>query len=426
MWEALIAFAIFILIGVPVAFSLGAAATVYFIIKGVSLSLIATRLFTGLDSFTFMAIPFFILAGELMNSSGITKRLVAFTSVFVGRLRGGLGHVSVVTSMLFGGVTGSAIADTSAVGVMMIPAMKKAGYDEEFSAGLIASAGVMGPIIPPSIPFVVYSLLSSTSVAALFLGGVVPGVMIAIGLMIATYIIARRRNFPRGEKVTSIRQVLLALLNGIIPLMMPFIILGGIIAGIFTATEASAVAVVYGLVVGILVYRDLPLSAVKTALLATAKTTGVVFLVIACSNVFNWMLVVEQVPQAMATFVSTFIHSKAMILLAINIVLLFVGTFMEGTAAMIILVPILLKITAIYQIDPVFLGIVVVLNLMLGLLTPPVGLLLYVVCGMTKLSLERVVKGVFPFLLVEIVVLLLVTYIEPLSMFLPRYFGYIH
>ncbi|HUX41125.1 MAG TPA: TRAP transporter large permease [Rectinemataceae bacterium] len=426
MWEALIAFAIFILIGVPVAFSLGAAATVYFVIKGVSLSLIATRLFTGLDSFTFMAIPFFVLAGELMNSSGITKRLVAFTSVFVGRLRGGLGHVSVVTSMLFGGVTGSAIADTSAVGVMMIPAMKKAGYDEEFSAGLIASAGVMGPIIPPSIPFVVYSLLSSTSVAALFLGGVVPGVMIAIGLMIATYVIARRRNFPRGEKVTSIRQVLLALLNGIIPLMMPFIILGGIIAGIFTATEASAVAVIYGLVVGILVYRDLPLSAIKTAFLATAKTTGVVFLVIACSNVFNWMLVVEQVPQAMATFVGTFIHSKAMILLAINIVLLFVGTFMEGTAAMIILVPILLKITAIYAINPVFLGIVVVLNLMIGLLTPPVGLLLYVVCGMTKMSLERVVKGVLPFLFVEVVVLFLVTYIEPLSMFLPRYFGYIH
>lgn len=426
MWEALAAFVVFILIGVPVAFSLGAAATVYFVIKGVSLSLIATRLFTGLDSFTFMAIPFFILAGELMNSSGITKRLVDFTSVLVGRLRGGLGHVSVVTSMLFGGVTGSAIADTSAVGVMMIPAMKKAGYDEEFSAGLIASAGVMGPIIPPSIPFVVYSLLSSTSVAALFLGGVVPGVMIAIGLMIVTYIIARRRNFPRGEKVTSVKQVVMAVLNGIIPLMMPFIILGGIIAGIFTATEASAVAVIYGLVVGILVYRDLPLSAIKKAFISTAKTTGVVFLVIACSNVFNWMLVVEQVPQAMATFVGTFIHSKAMILLAINIVLLFVGTFMEGTAAMIILVPILLKITAIYAIDPVFLGIVVVLNLMLGLLTPPVGLLLYVVCGMTKMSLERVVKGVLPFLFVEIIVLFLITYIEPLSMFLPRYFGYIH
>ena len=426
MWLAILAFAIFILIGVPIAFSLGSAATVYFIIKGVSLSLIATRLFTGLDSFTFMAIPFFILAGELMNSSGITKRLVNFTSVFVGRLRGGLGHVSIVTSMLFGGVTGSAIADCSAVGTMMIPAMKEKGYDEEFAAGLIASAAVMGPIIPPSIPFVVYALLSSTSVAALFLGGIVPGVMIAAGCMIVTYVIATKRNFPRGERIKSVGQLLRALADGLIPLLMPFIILGGIIGGIFTATEASAVAVVYGLVVGLLIYRDLPMSAIKKALIGTAKTTGIVFLVIACSNVFNWMLVVEQVPQAMATFVSGLIHSRWAILLAINIILLIVGTFMEGTAAMIILVPILLKITAIYHIHPIFLGIIVVLNLMIGMLTPPVGLLLYVVCGMTKLSLERVVKGVLPFLGVEIIVLFLVTYIEPLSMFLPRYFGYIH
>lgn len=426
MWEAIGAFAIFILIGVPVAFSLGAAATVYLILKGVSLGLIATRLFTGLDSFTFMAIPFFILAGELMNSSGITKRLVNFTSVFVGRLRGGLGHVSIVTSMFFGGVTGSAIADCSAVGTMMIPAMKEKGYDEEFAAGLIASAAIMGPIIPPSIPFVVYALLSSTSVAALFLGGIVPGVMIAIGCMIVTYFIAKKRDFPRGERIKSIKQLAKALADGFIPLLMPFIILGGIIGGIFTATEASAVAVVYGLVVGLLVYRDLPVKAIKTALVGTAKTTGIVFLVIACSNVFNWMLVVEQVPQAMATFVSGFIHDRWAILFAINIILLIVGTFMEGTAAMIILVPILLKITAIYQIHPVFLGIVVVVNLMIGLLTPPVGLLLYVVCGMTKLSLERVVRGVLPFLCVEIVVLFIITYIEPLSMFLPRYFGYIH
>lgn len=425
MWEAIAAFAVFLLIGVPVAFSLGAAATVYLILKGVSLGLIATRLFTGLDSFTFMAIPFFILAGELMNSSGITKRLVNFTSVFVGRLRGGLGHVSIVTSMLFGGVTGSAIADCSAVGTMMIPAMKEKGYDEEFAAGLIASAAIMGPIIPPSIPFVVYALLSSTSVAALFLGGIVPGIMIALGCMLVTYFVAKKRNFPRGERIKSVKQLAKAIADGFIPLLMPVIILGGIIGGIFTATEASAVAVVYGLVVGLFVYRDLPLSAIKKALLGTAKTTGIVFLVIACSNVFNWMLVVEQVPQAMATFVSSFIHSRWAILFAINVILLIVGTFMEGTAAMIILVPILLKITAIYNIHPVFLGIVVVVNLMIGMLTPPVGLLLYVVCGMTKLSLERVVKGVLPFLCVEIVVLLIITYVEPLSMFLPRLFGYI-
>jgi tripartite ATP-independent transporter DctM subunit len=425
MWEAIAAFVVFLLIGVPVAFSLGAAGMVYFAIKGVSLGLIATRLFTGLDSFAFMAIPFFVLAGELMNSAGITKRLVNFTTVFVGRLRGGLGHVSIVTSMFFGGVTGSAIADCSAVGSMMIPGMKKEGYDEDFAAGLIASAAVMGPIIPPSIPFVVYALLSSTSVAALFLGGIVPGVMIAIGCMIVTYIISRIRNYPRAAKFETLGHMAKALLEGIVPLLMPIIILGGIIGGIFTATEASAVAVLYGLVVGLLVYRDLKPKAILDALLATAKTTGVVFLVIACSNVFNWMLVVEQVPQAMATFVSSIIHSRALLLLAINIVLLIVGTFMEGTAAMIILVPILLKITSIYHVDPVFLGIIVVVNLMLGLLTPPVGLLLYVVCGLTKLSLEKVVKAVLPFLGVEIIVLLLITYIEPLSMTLPRYFGYV-
>ncbi len=425
MWESIAAFIACLLIGVPVAFSLGAAGVIYLIIKGVSLGLIATRLFTGLDSFTFMAIPFFVLAGELMNSSGITKRLVNFCTVFVGRLRGGLGHVTIVTSMFFGGITGSAIADCSAVGSMMIPGMKKEGYDEDFAAGLVASAAIMGPIIPPSIPFVVYALLSSTSVAALFLGGIVPGVMIAIGCMIVCYVTARKRNYPRAAKFANLKQMGLALLDGIIPLLMPFIILGGIIGGIFTATEASAVAVVYGLVVGVFVYRDLKMKAILEALLATAKTTGVVFLVIACSNVFNWMLVVEQVPQAMAIFVSSIISSKVLLLLAINIVLLIVGTFMEGTAAMIILVPILLKITAGYGIHPVFLGIVVVVNLMIGLLTPPVGLLLYVVCGMTKLPLEKVVKGVLPFLAVEIVILFLITYIEPLSMTLPRYFGYI-
>jgi tripartite ATP-independent transporter DctM subunit len=425
MWEAIAAFIVFLLIGVPVAFSLGSAGLIYLALKGVSLGLIAQRLFTGLDSFAFMAIPFFILAGELMNSAGITKRLVNFCTVFVGRIRGGLGHVSIVTSMFFGGITGSAIADCSAVGSMMIPGMKKEGYDEEFAAGLIAAASIMGPIIPPSIPFVVYALLSSTSVAALFLGGIVPGVMIAIGCMIVCYITARKRNYPRTAKMSSIKQMAKGLLDGIVPLLMPFIILGGIIGGIFTATEASCVAVVYGLVVGLLVYRDLPPKAILAALLTTARTTGVVFLVIACSNVFNWMLVVEQVPQAMATFVSSIISNRALLLLAINVVLLIVGTFMEGTAAMIILVPILLKITAVYGINPVFLGIVVVVNLMIGLLTPPVGLCLYVVCGMTKLPLEKVVRGVLPFLGVEIIILFLITYIEPLSMFLPRYFGYI-
>ena len=425
LWLAIAAFVLCLLIGVPIAYSLGTASVVYLVLKGVSLGLIAQRLFTGLDSFAFMAIPFFILAGELMNSSGITKRLVNFASLFVGRMKGGLGHVTIVTSMLFGGVTGSAIADASAVGAMMIPGMKREGFDEDFTAGLVASASVMGPIIPPSIPFVVYALLSSTSVAALFLGGIVPGVMIAIGLMIVTYYISGKRKYPRATRWPTLKEAGFAVLNGIVPMLMPLIILGGILGGIFTATEASAVAVVYALVIGFIVYRNLSMKEFLAALLTTAKTTGVVFLVIACSNVFNWMLVVEQAPQAMASFVGGIIHNRALLLLAINIVLLIVGTFMEGTAAMIILVPILLKITAVYGIHPVFLGVVVVLNLMIGLLTPPVGLCLYVVCGMAKLSLERVVKAVIPFLIAEIVVLFIITYIEPLSMFLPRAFGYL-
>ena len=228
--------------------------------------------------------------------------------------------------------------------------------------------------------------------------------------MIVTYYISGKRKYPRAITWPTLKQAGVVLLNGIVPLLMPLIILGGILGGIFTATEASAVAVVYAMVIGFIVYRNLSMKAFLEALLITAKTTGVVFLVIACSNVFNWMLVVEQAPQAMASFVGGIIHNKALLLLAINIVLLIVGTFMEGTAAMIILVPILLKITAVYGIHPVFLGVVVVLNLMIGLLTPPVGLCLYVVCGMAKLSLERVVRAVIPFLIAEIIVLLIITY----------------
>lgn len=421
----IVVFFLCLLIGVPVAFSLGSASVVYLLQKGISLGLIAQRIFTGMDSFPFMAIPFFILAGELMNSSGITKKLVDFASVFVGRLRGGLGHIVIVTSMFFSGITGSAVADASAIGTMLIPGMKEEGFDEDFSAAVVASASVMGPIIPPSIPFVVYGLLSSTSVAALFLAGLIPGVMIAAGLMILTWFISKRRNYPRAAKWPSLRQVLIALVNGIVPMLMPLIILGGILFGIFTATEASAVAVIYALIVGFVVYRTLTLKSLVDALLTTAKTTGVVFLVIACSNVFNWALVIEEIPQAMAVFVSHVVQSRVVLLLAINVILLIVGTFMEGTAAMIILVPILLAIVQPYNVHPILLGAIVVLNLMLGLLTPPVGLCLYVVCGITKLSLERVTKAVLPFLGVEVVILLLVTYIEPLSMWLPRLFGYV-
>lgn len=425
MLATVLSFIISLLIGVPISFSLGVGAVVYLLQKGMSLGIIAQRMFTGLDSISFIAIPFFIIAGDLMNASGITKRLVGLANILVGRMRGGLAHISIVSSMFFGGVSGSAVADASAIGSMMIPAMVESGFDEDFSSAVIASASVMGPIIPPSIPFVVYALLSSTSVAALFLGGMIPGILIGISLMFVAYFIARKRNYPRSPKWPSLREAAVALLEGIVPLLMPLIILGGILSGIFTATEASGVAILYALIVGVFVYRSLSWKKIKEVLISSAKMTGIIFLLISCSNIFNWSLIIEQVPLKLTIFASQFIKTPAMLLLIINIVLLIVGTFMEGTAAMIMLVPILLKITVAYNISPVFLGIIVVLNLMIGLITPPVGLCLFVVCGLTKMKIETLVKAIWPFLVAEIVVLFLVTYVEPISMWLPRVFGYI-
>lgn len=425
MLVACIAFVICLVLGVPVSFSLGASSLLYLLQEGISVGLIAQRMFTGLDSFPFMAIPFFILAGELMNHSGISKRLVKMADVFVGRLRGGLGHVNVLTSMFFAGITGSAVADTSSEGPLIIPAMVSAGYSADYAAAITCASSVIGPIIPPSIPFVVYSLISSTSVAALFMAGLMPGILLGISQMIANAIISKRRNYPRSERWPTFKEMGIAVLQGMVPMMMPLIILGGIMGGIFTATEASAVAVVYALFISLFVYRNLTWHDVRMAFIQTAKTTGVVFLLIACSSVFNWALVVEEIPQKMAFFVAATFQNKILLLLAINIMLLIVGCFMEGTAALIILVPILLQITKPFGISPIQLGTIVVLNLMIGLVTPPVGLCLHVACNIAKRPMESVAKALVPFLIASIATLMLVTYVEPISMFLPRVLGFV-
>jgi C4-dicarboxylate transporter DctM subunit len=425
MLFTIIAFVVFIVLGVPVSFSLGASCLFYLIQEGISVGVIAQRMFTGLDSFPFMAIPFFVLAGELMNHSGISQRLVRMADVFVGRLRGGLGHVNVLTSMFFAGITGSAVADTSSEGPIIIPAMKAAGYDADYAAAITCASSVIGPIIPPSIPFVVYSLISSTSVAALFLAGIVPGVLLGVSQMIANAIISRIRNYPRSERWPTFKEMGVAVLQGMVPMMMPIIILGGILGGVFTATEASAVAVIYALFISTIIYHNLGWKDIKAVFVSTAKTTGVVFLLIACSNVFNWALVVEQIPQHAAYLVGQVFTNKIAILMAINVMLLVVGCFMEGTAALIILVPILLQITKPYGIDPVMLGVIVVLNLMIGLVTPPVGLCLHIACNIAQRPMEKVAKALVPFLVASVATLLLVTYVEPLSMFLPRLLGYV-
>ena len=422
----LIAFILCLIIGVPIAFSIGFSSLVFLLVRqDIPLTLIAQRMFTGLDVFPFMAVPFFILAGELMNKAGITKRLVDFADVLVGHFKGGLAHVNIVTSMFFAGITGSAVADTSAIGSMLIPAMEEQGYDTDYSAAVTVSSSVIGPIIPPSIPMVIFSLISGTSVAALFLSGVVPGVLLGFGLMLVSYIYAHKRNYPKNEKAASLAQIARVFVKAIVPLLMPIIILGGILSGVFTATEASGIAVVYALIIGFLVLKDLDFEKLKQAFIGTAKTTGIVFLVIACANIFNWMLAIEQVPQKLTAVVSNNIQNPFVLLLWINVILLFLGTFVEGTAAMIITVPVLLQITAPFGISTVTLGAIVVLNLMIGLITPPLGLCLFVACGLTKLSLEKISKAVLPFLAIEIVVLMITTYIEPITLWLPKLFHYI-
>ena len=423
MTYGFIAFFLSMLIGIPIAFSLGVGSVVALLVNGSTFSIIASRMFTGIDSFPIMAIPFFVLAGELMNATGITKRLVRLSDVLVGHLKGGLAHVNIVVSMFFAGITGSAVADTSAIGSMLIPTMVEQGFDMDFSAAVTASSSVIGPIIPPSIPMVVFSLITGTSVGGLFLAGFFPGVLLGIGLMIVTYIISVKRNYPSNKRAT-VREMVDAFLKAIVPLLMPLIILGGILSGVFTATEASAVAVVYSLVIGLLVWRNIGVKQLPEIFIKTAKTTATVFVVMACANIFNWLMATEQIPQQIAAFLTSNISSTWALLLLINIFLLLLGCFMEGTAALIISVPIIMAILRSTGLNPIMIGAIVVLNLMIGLITPPLGLCLFIACGISKLTLEKLSKAILPFLAVEIVVLLLVTYVEPITMFLPRLFGF--
>jgi tripartite ATP-independent transporter DctM subunit len=425
MLTAFIVLVFCMIIGVPIAFSLGIASLSFLAFSGIPLEILAQRMFTGMDSFPLMAIPFFILAGELMNSCGITKKIVDFADLIVGNFRGGLAHVVIVSAMFFAGISGSGVADAAAIGSMMIPAMEKKGFDKDFSCSVVAASSVMGPVIPPSIPMVVYSMLGGTSVAAMLLAGAIPGILLGVSLMMVAYFFARKRNYPRNEQIPSLRQLVRVLVGAIVPILMPLIILGGIISGVFTATEAAAVAVIYALVIGFIVYRSLKRVELIKIALATAKTTGIVFLVMATANIFNWLMATQQIPQLVAGFMLHYLKSKATILLAINILLLILGCFMEGTAAMILTTPVILAITNQLGINPVLIGVVIVINLMLGLITPPLGLCLYVTCSVGKISLEKISKSILPFLAAEIAVLLLVTYIPDISLFLPRLFHYI-
>jgi len=404
----------------PVAFAMTGASAVYLLLRGdIPLVVVAQRVAVGVDSFVLLAIPFFFLAGELMNQGGITKRLVDLAQALVGGIRGGLGHVTVVTNMIMAGMSGSAVADASGTGTVLIPAMVRAGYPKIFSAALVGAASTIGPVIPPSIPFVVYGGITGVSVGRLFLGGVVPGVLMGFFLMGAVYVVAKRRGY-RAEGWLTLSEAFRNIWRAIPVMLFPVIILGGIFSGVVTPTEAAVIAVFYAVFLSVLFYRELTVGKLVHVLITVAGNTAKITFIIASAGLYGWLLAREGVPQLFTNFFLSVSHEPWIILLMVNVLLLILGTLMETTAILVILTPVLMDLITKVGIDPVHFGVVLTLNLMIGLLTPPVGMVLYVMVSLAGVSITEFTKECAIFMLALLVVLILITYIPGLVMFLPH------
>lgn len=407
-------------IGMPVAFAMVVSAGAALLSLGnVPLMVLPQRIVTGADSFPLMAIPLFLLAGNLMIGGGLTDKLSRFATAMVGHFRGGLAQVNVVNSMVMGGMTGSAIADAVSDCKILVPVMVKSGYSARFAAALSGATAVIAPIIPPSIPFIIYGSIAGVSIGQLFLAGAIPGILMGVYLMVAVNVIARRRNFPRGERPT-LRGIVHALRVSGPPLMLPVIILGGILAGVFTPTEAGAVAVVYALVLSMVFYRSLGAADIPKILLETGVQAGVIMLVIAAASPFSWLLAREQVGQAVVQLLAHIGDNEILFLLLLNVILLVLGMFLDATAILIIVVPVLVPVFAALGLDPVHMGVMVVMNLMIGMVTPPFGLVMYVVCNILKVTITDFIREVWPFLLALVAILLTITYVPELVLFLPN------
>lgn len=415
-----------LLVGVPIAGGLAlVAATTMLLTTGPDLLVIfIQRAYAATTSFPLLAIPFFILAGNLMNVGGTTERIFAVAKLLVGRIQGGLAHVNVIGSMIFAGMSGSAVADAAGLGVIEIRAMIKEGYTARYSATITAVSATIGPIIPPSIPFVIYGSLANVSVGALFLAGILPGLLMGLGLMGAIAIMARRLNLPRSAGWPPLRVALRTLLRAAPALALPPAILAVIFTGVATPTEAAVVAAAFAFVLGRFVYRELTLADFWQTMWESGRQTAQVMLIIAMSAPFGWVLIQQQVPNAILKALMSLSGEPWVILLIVNAVLLILGMFLEAIAIMIIAYPILAPVMAAIGVDPVHFGVIMVLNLMIGLVTPPVGLCLYVVSGIAKVPIVDIVSELAPYLLALIAVLLLVTYVPAVSVWLPHTLGY--
>ena len=420
-------FLLFLMIGLPVFFGLLAAPGILLWLNEQprDLALLYRNVYNGMDSFPLMAIPFFMLAGVLMNRGGITTRLVEFSQAIMGHFRGGLAHVNILSSMLFAGLSGSAVADTSAIGSMLIPAMVKNGYSRKFSAAITAASSVIGPIIPPSGIMIIYSYVMGESVAALFLAGIIPGVLVGLGLMLMTWVMAQRYDFPVATKRSTWSERGNASMKAFFPLMTPVIILGGILGGVFTPTEASAVAVAYSLVISLFVLKSMGIRDLPKVLTEAAMTSSVVLLLVGAAMAFKTVVSLSHAPEILAEWILTLSENPLILLFLINLLLFLVGMFLDAGPAIIILAPILGPIFINLGVHPVHFAIIMSVNLTVGLATPPMGLVLFVASSVSGERIESISKAILPFLAIEVVVIFMITYIPGVSLAIPRYFGFI-
>jgi TRAP-type transport system large permease protein len=421
----IIAFFVFALLGMPVAFALGFAALAGLQVSDMQVATLAQRMVHSINSFPLLAIPLFMLAGEIMLAGGVMVRLIAFANATVGSVRGGLAHVTVVSGMTLGAVSGAAVASASALGSALVPSLRKA-YGPQFSAAVIASSANLGPIIPPSAAMIVYALMAgpSVSVGALFIAGIIPGIILAIAMMVTCSIIARIRNFPATGEPFRLRNFMAQMRRSFVIFMMPVVVVGGIVGGAFTPTEGAGIAVVYALVIGFVVTRELRIADLPNLMFRAAVTSAVVGALIAFASIVTFLFTIDLLPMRLAAGIQAVTQDPYIFLLLVMLMLVVVGMFIESNAAYIMLAPLFAPLALTYGLDPLHFGFLFVLNLVIGMMTPPVGILLFVMCGITRISLASLIAHVWPFVLVQYFILALCFAFPEIVLFLPRALGY--
>lgn len=420
-----IIFVITLFAGIPIAFSIGLCSFAGLIIMGdIPLHLMAIRVLRGIDSFPLLAIPFFVMAGDIMARGGVTERLVKFADIFVGKISGGLAQSAIVASMIFAGITGSATADASGIGAVLIPAMNKKKYDLDFSCAVIASAAVIGPIIPPSLTFVIYSLATGVSIGGLFVAGIVPGILVGLSLMAIAYYLSKKRNYPKRTESMTWGEIIKTTKTSIIALLMPVIIVGGMLSGIFTATEAAAVGCAYAIFICLFVLKTIRFRDIPEMLFNTAKISSIVLFLLGTTNILSWVLTINDVGKAVVSFFLSVSSNVYVFLFVVNIIFLVIGMVVDTFPAILITAPLLHPIAIQFGIHPLHFGMIICVNLLIGLITPPVGTNLYVITAVGRCRFEDLVNAIPPFLIAEIIVLFIITYVPIFTLYIPKITGF--